>query len=207
MAYAENVKRTLFQLSRCQQRQTLMYGGYRKPSYEALTAKLRRYADQSGVNVFLSAIDKVTEEDLKIGWAGKKRKEMMRKTGSTSIGRKAPKVSRRIVNHPAYLIGLHRRMNIEGIVPVVPFELIQVDHIESLVVIRNGKQGELHVRDRTGTVKVIPWVMREGLTDTVFYEAWNNLQCDTFGRFFTPSFIFRPLFRQPRMNRRPVTTP
>lgn len=171
----------------------------------AFQAKLMKYAKLAGKN-YLDAFDyrrTLEDKDFLIGWAGKKLKDKMRKHNCIHLGKKEPKVRRKVYSNHMLYLALRDVIITKNMLPVeaLPADGMLIEGLVSVTYCRNGKKGHLSLLDESGKSHVIHWQESGKGTAQEILAAWNPLQIVK-SKGGTP----QPLFRPPRlmMNRNPA---
>lgn len=202
--YTERVELYRRQLWRGTLRQNVGYPHRGNSTKAAFNDKLMKYAARAGMNymgVFNSEVLK--DQDFLIGWAGKKLKAKMREKNRIHLGKKAPKISRRVYKNTMLYLSLQGHVIDRKFIPTT--ELLASDFpITELVQItncRNGKKGSLQLLDAEGKYRTIHYQESPNATQADVLLAWAPV---TIVKTWPNSSNTtpRPLFRGPRLHPR-----
>ncbi|MNU77057.1 hypothetical protein D3C71_666240 [compost metagenome] len=208
MSYLECVELYRRQLWRGVLRQDIEYGHRQKRSKAEFQQKLMKYARRAGHNYLTAFEDRsvLKDQDLLIGWAGKKLKAKMRELNRVHIGRKRQKIARKIFKNDLFYFTLRDTILDRKMVPVcemIPEDLL-IHELVQIILCRNGKKGTMQLLDAEGKWRTIQWQEMESATQADVLLAWAPLQVIKTWKESTQTNP-RPLFRGPRLRER--TTP
>jgi hypothetical protein len=201
MNYQERVELYRRQLWRGTLRQGVGYPCNFKSSKAQLNDKLMRYARRAGMN-YMGAFNSeiLTDKDFLIGWAGKKLKAKMREKNRIHLGRKAPKISRRVYKNTLLYIGVQDMVLNRKLMPVTDLTAndFAIGELVQITMCRNGKQGIMKLLDADGVWRNVHWQEQPSVTEADVLLAWAPL---TVVRTWAGSsqIVPRPLFRGPRL--------
>lgn len=199
--YAQNVELYRHQLWLNVLRQCSQYPHSSRPSRERFNAKLMKYAKGAGKNymdLFNSSNEK--DQDIPVGWAGKKRKQMIREQGHFNLGRKAPRVKRTVVKGNIAQLSLGNRLSMFKYIPVEPLEPWTVEDLHQIIDCRNGKRGCLHFIDSgMNTIRTIEYIRDQTLDESEVIALWSSISIPR-TRPGSEGEV-RPLFRRPHFRR------
>lgn len=202
MNYMDRVELTRRQLWRGVLRQELDYGFRQKKSKALFQAKLMKFAKRAGYNHMTAFNDRGTlrEQDLCIGWAGKKLKNKMREKNTIHLGRKGKKVSRRVFKNTMLYFTLRDTILNRKLMPVGELlaEEMTIHELVQITFCRNGKKGNMQLLDAEGKYRTIQWQEVESATQADILTAWAPLQVVKTWSDSTQTEP-RPLFRGPRL--------
>lgn len=205
MSYLEQVELYRRQLWRGVLRQDIEYGHRQKNSKAAFQQKLMKYARRAGHNYLTAFEDRsvLKDQDLLIGWAGKKLKAKMRELNRVHIGRKRAKIARNVYKNDLFYFQLRDTILQRKMVPVgemIPEDLL-IEELVQIIVCRNGKKGSMQFLDAKGKCRTIQWQEMESATEADVLLAWAPLRVVRTWKEST-QLLPRPLFRGPRLRPR-----
>ncbi|MNB60996.1 hypothetical protein D3C87_967030 [compost metagenome] len=210
MNYQERVELYRRQLWRGTLRQGVGYPCNFKSSKAKLNDKLMKYARRAGQN-YMGAFNTeiLQEHDFLIGWAGKKLKAKMREKNRIHLGKKAPKISRRVYKNVMLYLTVRDMVLQRKLMPVTDLLAndFMIGELKEITMCRNGKQGTMKLLDADGTWRNIQWQEQPSVTEADVLLAWAPL---TVVRTWTGSsnIVPKPLIRGPRLRPRdPDMTP
>jgi hypothetical protein len=202
MNYLELVELYRRQLWRGTLRQGIEYGHRQKRSKAEFQQKLMKYARRAGHN-YLSAFEDrsvLKDQDLLIGWAGKKLKAKMRELNRVHIGRKRQKVARKVFKGDMFYFTLRDTVLTRKMMPVTDLvaDDFMIGELAEIILCRNGKQGTMKLLDAEGVWRNVQWQEQPSVSDADVLLAWAPL---TVVRTWSGStnILPRPLFRGPRL--------
>lgn len=202
MKYVELVELYRRQLWRGVLRQDIEYGHRQKNSKAALQQKLMKYARRAGHNYLTAFEDRsvLKDQDLLIGWAGKKLKAKMRELNRVHIGRKRRKVSRKVFKNMMLYLSLRDVILDRKMMPTS--ELLAADmtmhELVQITLCRNGAKGNLQFVDAEGKCRTVYWQEMESASPADILTAWAPVQVVKTWTESTQTEP-RPLFRAPRL--------
>lgn len=201
MTYQNNVELYRRQLLRGAMREGVGYPFRRTPTKAAFNDKLMKYARRAGKN-YMGVFNSTTlvDQDLLIGWAGKKLKAKMREKNRIHLGKKAPKIKRVVYKNTMLYLGLRDTLLHKRIMPVG--ELITADvtihELVQITICRNGKKGSMQLLDAEGKYRTIQWQEMPTASEADVLLAWSPLQVVKTWSDSTQTEP-RALFRAPRL--------
>ena len=208
MSYLDNVELYRRQLWRGILRQDIKYPTRLTPSKARMQAKLMKFAKRAGMN-YLNLFhdwEKLTDKDFLIGWADKKLKAKMREKNRIHLGRKAPKVRRKVYKNSLLHLALRDIILSKRMMPVDEMiaEELLIEELVQITYCRNGKKGHLSILDANDKYRTIQWQEVPTATEADVLLAWAPLQViktHSESAQTTP----RPLFRGPRLRPRSMS--
>jgi hypothetical protein len=186
-------------------RQDIEYGHRQKRSKAEFQQKLMKYARRAGHNYLTAFEDRsvLKDQDLLIGWAGKKLKAKMRELNRVHIGRKRRKISRKIYKNTMVYFNLRDIVLDRKMMPVgemIPEDLL-IHELVQITLCRNGKKGSMQFLDAEGKYRTVQWQEMESATQADVLLAWAPLRVVKTWKESTQTEP-RPLFRGPRLRPR-----
>lgn len=202
MSYLECVELYRRQLWRGVLRQDIEYGHRQKRSKAEFQQKLMKYARRAGHNYLTAFEDRsvLKDQDLLIGWAGKKLKAKMRELNRVHIGRKRQKIARKVFKNDLFYFTLRDTILARKMMPVGEMiaEDLLIHELVQIILCRNGKKGSMQLLDGEGKWRTVQWQEMESATEADVLLAWAPLQVVKTWKESTQTSP-RPLFRGPRL--------
>lgn len=210
MTYLNSVELYRRQLWRGILRQDIKYPTRLTRTKSDLQAKLMKYAKRAGMNymdVFHDR-EKLLDQDFLIGWAGKKLKNKMRELNQIHLGKKVPKVRRKVYKNTVLYINLRDIILSKRMMPVGEMiaEDLLIEELVQITYCRNGKKGHLSLLDAKGKYRTVHWQETPEATEADVLLAWAPLQVIRTWSESTQTSP-RPLFRGPRLRPRDPDMP
>jgi hypothetical protein len=204
MSYLNNVELYRRQLWRGILRQDTKYPSNLCATKSNFQAKLMKYAKRAGKD-YMAMFDRenVTEQDLLIGWAGKKLKAKMREKNRIHLGSKPRKIRRKVFKNMLLYMGLRDTILNHQLMPVGEMlpELLTINELVQINYLRNGKKGSLQLLDGEGKWRTVHFEENKAATQADILLAWSPLKVVKTWRDSSQTEP-RPLFRGPRVHPR-----
>lgn len=174
MNYAQHIENYRRQLLTNVSYQNTRWFVWGTPAKMAFRDKLLRYAKKAGIDHLNAEVDEVVIP----GILGTRRRTQIGDENRVQSSRKADKIFRRGYMLDNELVSLKYKLMAYGAMPMEPIGAFSVPDFQEAILIRNRNRGELHILDNERTVKVIPWVSVEGVSEEAFYEAWGGIEIE-----------------------------